>query len=87
MPAPISKAQVMRNAWKTYRFLIARGQGKPGRALFRAALRRAWADAKQNVTMMEIIRSLPKPQSQPSVDRRYPGFHIKTFLSINRFGD
>lgn len=62
MPAPISKANVMRNAWKTYRHFLATSQGKPGRALFRAALRRAWADAKQNLAMMDIIRSLPKAQ-------------------------
>ncbi|MCZ8373768.1 MAG: hypothetical protein O9342_00215 [Beijerinckiaceae bacterium] len=63
---------MMRNAWATYRQLIAWGQGKPGRALFRAALRRAWADAKQNLAMMEIIRSLPKIQPAARPDYGSP---------------
>lgn len=73
MPAPISKAEIMRKAWATYRQLIAWGQGKPGRALFRVALRRAWADVRQSAMFAGIIKKFRKPDeikpARPSATR------------------
>jgi hypothetical protein len=73
MPAPISKAEIMRKAWATYRQLIAWGQGKPGRALFRAALKRSWADARQSAMFAGIIKNFRKPDEakpvRPSIPR------------------
>lgn len=58
--ATISKTEVMTKAWTIYRRFLSLGQGKAGRALFKAALRQAWADAKQSALFAGIIKGFQK---------------------------
>ncbi len=58
--ATISKTEVMRKAWVAYRRFMTLGQGKAGRSLFAAALRQAWADAKQSTVFAAIIKGFQK---------------------------
>jgi hypothetical protein len=58
--ATTSKNQVMNKAWVIYRRFVSLGQGKAGRALFAAALRQAWADARQSALFASIIAGFKK---------------------------
>jgi hypothetical protein len=58
--AAISKTEVMKKAWAVYRRFVSLGQGKAGRSLFAAALRQAWADARQSSLFAGIIAGFQK---------------------------
>ena len=58
--ATISKTEVMKKAWAIYRRFLLLCQGKGGRALFAAALRQAWADARQSAVFAGIIAGFKK---------------------------